>query len=59
MLAASNKFNKYLITAGYTKLKEIWILDMSMASLFICRLGVLPWMAILLNLVIFLLNSPI
>ena len=34
-------------------MKTFWTLDKPIASLSTCHLGVLPWMAILLNLAIF------
>ena len=56
MLAASNKrIDKYLGRTGgggYTKMLFVWTLDKPMASLSTCHLIVLPWMAILLNIVI-------
>ena len=54
MLAASNKINKYIKKPGYTHMINCWTLDKPMASLLTCHLGVLTWMAILLNLVIFM-----
>ena len=44
-----NKTDKYLRRAGSAQMKNGWPLDKPMASLSICQLVLLPWMAILLN----------
>ena len=46
-----NKTNKYLRRAGYTYIKLCRPLDKPMASLSNCHPDLLPWLAILLNLV--------
>ena len=51
MLVASNKDDNDLKRVGYKYMDNCWTLDKPMASLSTCHLGVLPWMAILLNLV--------
>ena len=53
MLAASSKIEKYLRRAGYTHIRNCFIIDKSMPSLSSCHPGVLFWMANMLNIVFF------